>query len=355
MRLGLNLGYWGARQRRATTSRSPRRPSGSATRSVWAAEAYGVRRRHRARLGRRPDRAHRRRLRGLPDPGPHAGDDRDDRRDPRHPLRRPVPARPRRLRAAGLRGLARRALRQAARPHPRVRRDRPHGAGPRDACEYDGRALDPAAARRPRQGAAPHRPPGPRRHPALPRRGRPEEPRAHRRDRRRLAGDLLRARARRRAASATSRAGPRDAPARTLAGFDVVPDRARGDRRRRRRALCRRRSRPTPRCTSAAWAAASRTSTTSWPCGWATRRQRPRCRTSTWPGGTATRPPPCRSSSSTDVAARAAGSASPTGCTAYAEAGVTTLTVAPYAASLDERVAALRTLAEALDESGLGE
>ncbi len=40
---------------------------------------------------------------------------------------------------------------------------------------------------------------------------------------------------------------------------------------------------------------------------------------------------------------------------AYAEAGVTTLSVASYAGTLDERVAALRTLAEALDESGLGD
>ncbi|MGZ4640416.1 MAG: LLM class flavin-dependent oxidoreductase, partial [Actinomycetes bacterium] len=40
---------------------------------------------------------------------------------------------------------------------------------------------------------------------------------------------------------------------------------------------------------------------------------------------------------------------------AYAEAGVTTLSVASYAGSLDERVAALRTLSEALDASGLGE
>ena len=39
---------------------------------------------------------------------------------------------------------------------------------------------------------------------------------------------------------------------------------------------------------------------------------------------------------------------------AYVEAGVTTLSVASYAGSLDERVAALRTLAEVLDESGLG-
>jgi F420-dependent oxidoreductase-like protein len=40
---------------------------------------------------------------------------------------------------------------------------------------------------------------------------------------------------------------------------------------------------------------------------------------------------------------------------AYAESGATTLSVASYAGSLDERVAALRTLAEALDASGLGE
>jgi F420-dependent oxidoreductase-like protein len=40
---------------------------------------------------------------------------------------------------------------------------------------------------------------------------------------------------------------------------------------------------------------------------------------------------------------------------AYAEAGVTTLSLASYAGSLDERVGALRTMAEVLDTSGLGE
>jgi F420-dependent oxidoreductase-like protein len=39
---------------------------------------------------------------------------------------------------------------------------------------------------------------------------------------------------------------------------------------------------------------------------------------------------------------------------AYAEAGVTTLTVAPHAGELDERIAVLRTAAEALDRSGAG-
>ena len=40
---------------------------------------------------------------------------------------------------------------------------------------------------------------------------------------------------------------------------------------------------------------------------------------------------------------------------AYAEAGVTTLSLASYAGGLDERVGALRTMAEVLDTSGLGE
>jgi F420-dependent oxidoreductase-like protein len=40
---------------------------------------------------------------------------------------------------------------------------------------------------------------------------------------------------------------------------------------------------------------------------------------------------------------------------AYAEAGVTTLTVATYAPSLDERLNTLRTMAEVLDASGLGD
>jgi F420-dependent oxidoreductase-like protein len=43
------------------------------------------------------------------------------------------------------------------------------------------------------------------------------------------------------------------------------------------------------------------------------------------------------------------------GLARYAAAGVTTLSVASYAGTLDERVASLRTVAEALDRSGLGE
>ena len=40
---------------------------------------------------------------------------------------------------------------------------------------------------------------------------------------------------------------------------------------------------------------------------------------------------------------------------AYADAGVTTLTVATYAGTLDERLATLRTMAEVLADSGLGD
>ena len=75
---------------------------------VWAAEAYGSDAVTRARRHRRPDLPDRHRVGGAADPRPHAGDDRDDRRDPGRAVRRPVPARARRLRAAGLRGLARR-------------------------------------------------------------------------------------------------------------------------------------------------------------------------------------------------------------------------------------------------------
>jgi len=39
---------------------------------------------------------------------------------------------------------------------------------------------------------------------------------------------------------------------------------------------------------------------------------------------------------------------------AYADTGTTTLTIAPEGDSLDERVAALRTAAEALELSGRG-
>jgi hypothetical protein len=40
---------------------------------------------------------------------------------------------------------------------------------------------------------------------------------------------------------------------------------------------------------------------------------------------------------------------------AYRDAGVTTLTIASYAGTLEERVASLRLMADALDSSGLAD
>ena len=106
-------------------------------------------------------------------------------------------------------------------------------------------------------------------------------------------------------------AGPR--PARTWPASTWCR-RVPGRGRRRRRHAAPSWSAGTPRSTSAAWAAGSRTSTTSSPPGWATATPPARCRTSTWPSGSATPPPRCRWSSSTAPRCSARRSGSPTGC-----------------------------------------
>ena len=155
-----------------------------------------LRRRHPARLVRRPDRAHQAGRRDPADPGPLAGDDRDDRGHARPPLERPLPARARHVGTAGGRGLARPALRQAARAHARVRGDRAQGARAR-AARLRGRDLHAAAAGRARQGAEADDRAGAGADPDLHRGDRAEEHAAGRRDRRRLAAGVLLARARR--------------------------------------------------------------------------------------------------------------------------------------------------------------
>jgi hypothetical protein len=40
--------------------------------------------------------------------------------------------------------------------------------------------------------------------------------------------------------------------------------------------------------------------------------------------------------------------------TAYAEAGTTTVAITPFASTVDQRIADLRTVAEALELSGVG-
>ena len=196
MKLGLQLGYWGA-QPPAGRRRARRRGRGGRLRRDLHRRGLGLRRVHAAGLvgprdlpgpARHLDRA---------DVRPHADLDRDARADPRPPHRRPGRARHGRERPAGRRGLVRPAVRQAAGPHPRGRRHHPPGAGPRGAGDQRRPAL-PAAVRRrglgrARQAAQADRAPAARRHPDLARRRGPQERRADRRDRRRLDPDLLHA------------------------------------------------------------------------------------------------------------------------------------------------------------------
>ena len=146
---------------------------------------------------------------------PHAHVVRHARAHARPPLGRAGRARPGRVRPAGGGGLVRPAVRQAAGPHPRVRRHHPPGAGPRGAGDQRRTAL-PAALRRrrrrrPRQAAQADRAPAARRRADLARRRGPEERRADRRDRRRLDPDLLLAASRR---ACTSRGSTRASPGR---------------------------------------------------------------------------------------------------------------------------------------------
>ena len=109
----------------------------------------------------------------------------------------PLRARPGRLRPAGHRGLPRRALRQAADPHPGDHRDLPPGLEAGAGRVRRQGVHDPAArgpGHRAGQAAEADHPPGPRPHPDPRRRPRPQERRADRRDRRRLAAALLPAR-----------------------------------------------------------------------------------------------------------------------------------------------------------------
>src|SRR5207249_3154373 len=125
--------------------------------------------------------------------GPNAGDDGDDRDDARPDLRRTISARPRTVGAASRRRLARRALWQAAHAHEGIRRDRALDLGAREAARASGRALSNPVSRpgrdRARQALEEH--PSWTTDPDLHRFDRTEERRASRRDRRRLAADLL--------------------------------------------------------------------------------------------------------------------------------------------------------------------
>ena len=213
-------------------------------------------------------------------------------------------------------------------PHPRVRRHRATWRCAARRVAYAGRALPLPLPDGPGKALQLTVAPGARAHADLPGRGRAEEPRAGRRDRGRLAGDLLHPRARRRAARPRSGAGRSARPGTDRTAFDVVPTVpvVVGDDLERAAPS---RSARTPRCTSAAWAPGSRTSTTQlavrmgYERGGATR-----CRTSTWPASTRAPRRRCRSSSSTHLPARA--SERIAARLGDWPGGVTTAAIAPY-------------------------
>src|ERR671910_124348 len=192
MRLGLNVGYWGLGMTAADQLDL-----------VKEAEAPGRPRRH----------------------------DGDDGRDAGPALRRADAAWDRLVRAAGGGGLARATVREAARAYARVRGDPPEGAGPR-AARVRGRYLPAAAAGRARQGAQADDRPGAGADTDLHRVDRASEHRAHGRDRRRLAADLLLPRARRPGARAAGRGGGAGGP---VARGRELRNRTGGERLHRRR------------------------------------------------------------------------------------------------------------------------
>ncbi len=228
---------------------------------VWAAEAYGSDAPTDARLAGRADVDASTSARRHADPGPHPGGDGDDGGHARHAVRRPVPARARRLRPAGVRGLARRPVRQAAGPHPGVRRHRPSWRSRRQPVAYDGELLHAAAARRSGQGAAAGLPPAAR---ATSRSTWPPSGRRTWSWPARWPTAGWRSSTRRvHAAESLAAGGGRPGEGRPdHGGLRRGASRA-GRGRRRRGSVRRTRSAGTRRSTSAAWAAGSRTSTTS--------------------------------------------------------------------------------------------
>ena len=104
----------------------------------------GLRRVHARGVDRRAHLAHPAVHRDRPDLGPYPGRDRDGRAHARPSVERPLHARSRRFGTAGGRGLVRPAVRQAARPHTRIHRDRAPHPPPGGARRVPRRAL-PAA------------------------------------------------------------------------------------------------------------------------------------------------------------------------------------------------------------------
>ena len=124
------------------------------------------------------------------------GADRPDGGDARRAVGRPVRVGPRHVGSAGDRRLARGAVREADRPHPRHDRDLSQGVEWRQGRVPGLRVPAPPrrGRHRARQADQVHEPAAGQGHPDRPRHDRSQERRAHRRDRRHLADDPLRPR-----------------------------------------------------------------------------------------------------------------------------------------------------------------
>ena len=183
-----NVGYWGLGLTRRGPARARAGGRDARLRLGVGRRGLRLRRRHRARLAGRADRATIKLGSAIFQmPGALAGDDRDDGGDARPDLGRADAARAsaRPARRWPRAGTASASARQLA-AHARVRGDRAQGARPR-AARVRGRDARAAAARRPGQGAEADDRAGAGADPDLPRRDRAEEHAAGGRDRRRLA------------------------------------------------------------------------------------------------------------------------------------------------------------------------
>ena len=343
MKLGVHIGYWGLGLTADEQLKLVLEAESLGYDSVWTAEAYGsdaatilgwlAQATTTIKLGSAI----------LQMPGRSRRHDGDDGRHARPALRRAHAARDRLLRPAGGRGLARPALRQAAPAHARVHRGGADGAGPR-AGRVRRRDARAAAPRRPRQGAEADDRPRAGADPDLPGRDRPQEHDAGRRDRRRLDPDAVLPRAHGRVPPA-ARGGLRRGRATRRSTTSTSP----------RRSTCSSpttstppatRCAPTSRCTSAAWARASRTSTTRSCSATASRTRRRRSRTSTSRARRRRPPRRCPASCSTRCRCAARPTWSRERLGIYRDAGVGTLIVSPMAWTFEDRISQLRQVAE---------
>ena len=274
MKLGLQLGYWGA-QPPDGRRRADRRGRGPRLRLGLDRRGLRLRRLHAAGLvGRRTSRIQL----GtaiVPDVGPHPGGHGHGRADARPPLRRPVRSsasapRARRWSRAGTASRTRSRWPARASTSTIVRQVLAREAPVTSSTARTTSCRTPVRHDGPRQAAQVDHPPAARRPADLPRRRGPEERRPGRRDRRRLAADLLRRPASTRStARGSTRASPARAPAARRDDFEVAatwsPSSSTTTSRRRADQV-----RPCSASTSAAWAPERSTSTPTCSAGWAT-------------------------------------------------------------------------------------